>query len=132
MICPDCQSAMQYMNQDYVSHGYYCPKVGCGRWVRCDKDCCQIEKIDRRNRDVKPRPNMVWSDRHNMWVDPDTRTPEQRARDQAIAARLEEEAAALRKPLEEMTPEEKALWNNGSRAIFMELKKRREARDQTS
>lgn len=34
---------------------------------------------------------MIWSRRHRMWLDPDTRTPRQKAQDEAIARRAERE-----------------------------------------
>lgn len=133
MNCPDCQSPMQYMNQDYVSHGYYCPKESCGRWVQCDKDCCTIEKIDRRNPAVKPRPNMVWSERHLMWLDPDTRTPEQKVRDQQVAAAAEkrfqdlmaETQKFLDTPYEQLTPEQQKAVDQGADRLLAELRRRR-------
>lgn len=33
---------------------------------------------------------MTWSEKHQMWVDPDTRSPERKAKDEAIAAEIEE------------------------------------------
>ena len=41
--------------------------------------------VDRRDKNKPPYPNMVWSDKYGMWLDRDTRTPEQRAEDEAIA-----------------------------------------------
>jgi hypothetical protein len=46
--------------------------------------------MDRRDKTKQPRPEMTWSEKHQMWVDPDTRTPEQKAKDEAIATEIEE------------------------------------------
>lgn len=42
--------------------------------------------FDRRNKDKPPRPGMIWSEKHMLWMDPDDRTPERKAKDEAIAA----------------------------------------------
>lgn len=34
-------------------------------------------------------PGMKWSSKHRMWVDPDTRTPARRARDEQVAREAE-------------------------------------------
>jgi len=47
--------------------------------------------MNRFNPKRKPAPDMIWSRRHRMWLDPDTRTPRQKARDEAIARRAERE-----------------------------------------
>lgn len=44
---------------------------------------------DRRNRDYPPRPGMIWSTKHKMWTDVDRRAPEEKARDEKIAAETE-------------------------------------------
>lgn len=41
----------------------------------------------------QPRPGMVWSHKLSRWVDRDSRTPERLAKDEAIARRVEVEAA---------------------------------------
>lgn len=45
--------------------------------------------MDRRNRAKAPRDGMIWSEKWGMWLDPDTRSPEQKAEDDAIVAKLE-------------------------------------------
>ena len=45
---------------------------------------------DRRDPNKPPHPGMVWSDKFKMWLDKDTRTPEQQAQDEAIAAEVEQ------------------------------------------
>jgi hypothetical protein len=40
----------------------------------------------RRDRARAPREDMEWSDKYGMWLDKDTRTPEQKAADDRIAA----------------------------------------------
>jgi len=42
--------------------------------------------MDRRDPAKKPRPDMLWSEKHKMWVDPDTATVEQKKRREKIAA----------------------------------------------
>ena len=49
----------------------------------------QVESIDRRDKNKKPRPEMYWSDKHGMWVDPDTRTPDEKARHEEMAKEAE-------------------------------------------
>lgn len=41
--------------------------------------------IDRRDPNNPPDPSMVWSDKYEMWMDVDDRTPERKAEDKAIA-----------------------------------------------
>ena len=48
--------------------------------------------MDRRDKSKQPRPDMIWSEKHQMWVDPDIRTPEEKAKDEAIALEVEERA----------------------------------------
>ena len=57
--------------------------------------------MDRRNRLKAPRPGMTWSDKWGMWLDPDTRSPERKARDEEIARQLEtpEEQERIQKKL---------------------------------
>ena len=45
--------------------------------------------MNRRDKTKKPRPEMIWSERYGMWMDPDTRMPERRAKDEAIAQSLD-------------------------------------------
>jgi ribosome-binding protein aMBF1 (putative translation factor) len=39
---------------------------------------------------------MIWSEKYGMWVDPDTRTPERRAKDEAIVKSLEADQERIR------------------------------------
>lgn len=45
--------------------------------------------MDLRNRSKAPRPGMTWSDKWGMWFDPDTRSPEQKIRDEEIVRKLD-------------------------------------------
>ena len=36
-----------------------------------------------------PRPGMKWSDKHRIWIDADTRTPERRRKDEEISSDAE-------------------------------------------
>jgi ribosome-binding protein aMBF1 (putative translation factor) len=42
---------------------------------------------------------MIWSDKHRMWTDPDTRSAERRAKDEAIARSLEADQERLKEVL---------------------------------
>lgn len=46
-----------------------------------------------------PRPGMVWSERFKRWVGPDTRSPERRAQDEAIARSVEADQERLKEVL---------------------------------
>jgi DNA-binding XRE family transcriptional regulator len=41
--------------------------------------------MNRREKIKPPRPGMKWSDKHRMWLDSDTRTPERRRKDEEIS-----------------------------------------------
>ena len=41
--------------------------------------------MNRRDRSKPPRPGMKWSDKHRMWLDADSRTPERRRKDEEIS-----------------------------------------------
>lgn len=45
--------------------------------------------MNRRDPSTPPAPNMVWSEKHSMWVDVDNRTPERKAKDEKIMDRAE-------------------------------------------
>lgn len=45
--------------------------------------------MDRRNRDKMPKPGMIWSEKYLLWMDPDTRTQEDKFRHDLIAAEVE-------------------------------------------
>lgn len=45
--------------------------------------------MNRRKKDKPPRPGMKWSERHQMWLDPDSRTPERRRKDDEILRDVE-------------------------------------------
>jgi len=47
------------------------------------------EPVDRRNPAYPPRPGMIWSPKHKMWIDVDRRSPEQKALHEKIAAEHE-------------------------------------------
>lgn len=86
MFCPACFGARRW---PWESNGDVCH--GCRRASEISGEASANEVIDRRDRDHKPRPGMIWSDRHSMWVDPDTRSPEEKALHDKIAADVEAE-----------------------------------------
>jgi DNA-binding XRE family transcriptional regulator len=45
--------------------------------------------MNRREKSKPPRPGMKWSDKHRMWFDADTRTPERRRKDEEISSDVE-------------------------------------------
>ena len=45
--------------------------------------------MNRREKSKPPRPGMKWSDKHRMWLDADTRSPERRRKDQEISSDAE-------------------------------------------
>ena len=45
--------------------------------------------MNRHEKSKPPHPGMKWSDKHRMWLDADTRTPERRRRDQEISSDVE-------------------------------------------
>ena len=45
--------------------------------------------MNRRENSKPPRPGMKWSDKHRMWLDADTRTPERRRKDEEISSDAE-------------------------------------------
>lgn len=49
------------------------------------------EPMDRRNKACPPRPGMIWSTKHKMWIDVDRRSPEEKALHDKIAAAVEAE-----------------------------------------
>ena len=57
--------------------------------------------MNRRDRKRAPRAGMIWSERHRMWLDPDTRPPERRARDEAIVRNVEADQDRLKEILRE-------------------------------
>jgi len=48
---------------------------------------------NRRDPQHPPRPNMIWSEKHQLWMDPDTRSPEQKRKDEAVVRRVDKEMA---------------------------------------
>lgn len=46
---------------------------------------------DRRNPSCPPRPGMIWSTKHKMWIDVDRSTPEEKAFREKVAADVEAE-----------------------------------------
>lgn len=55
--------------------------------------------MNRRDKSKPPRPGMIWSDKHRMWVDPETRTAERRAKDEEIARSVEADQERLKEVL---------------------------------
>ena len=45
--------------------------------------------MPRRKKRQPPRPGMKWSEKHQMWLDPDSRTPERRRKDDEILKDVE-------------------------------------------
>ena len=45
--------------------------------------------MNRREKSKPPRPGMKWSDKHRMWLDADTRSPERRRKDEKISSDAE-------------------------------------------
>ena len=41
--------------------------------------------MNRSKKSKSPRPGMKWSDKHRMWLDADSRTPERRRKDEEIS-----------------------------------------------
>jgi transcriptional regulator with XRE-family HTH domain len=56
--------------------------------------------MNRRDKSRMPRPGMLWSEKHKMWVDPDTRTPQVKVEHEAIAKRLDSESERISEALE--------------------------------
>ena len=52
--------------------------------------------MNRRDKSKRPRPEMIWSEKHRMWVDPDTRTRAEREKDEAIARSAENDKERLK------------------------------------
>ena len=52
--------------------------------------------MKRKEEPKPPRPGMVWSERFKRWVEPDTRSPKQRARDEAIVRSIEADQERLK------------------------------------
>jgi hypothetical protein len=40
--------------------------------------------MNRRDKTKPPRPDMLWSKKHKMWVDQDVRTPDRKDRDEKL------------------------------------------------
>lgn len=57
--------------------------------------------MDRKDRSKPPRPDMVWSQKHKMWVDPDTRSPERRSKDEAISQSIEADRERIQEALKQ-------------------------------
>jgi DNA-binding XRE family transcriptional regulator len=55
--------------------------------------------MNHRNKSKSPRPGMMWSKKLGRWVDRDTRSPERRAKDKAIARNAEAEQEGLKEIL---------------------------------
>jgi len=57
--------------------------------------------MNRRDKTRPPSPDMIWSEKFGMWIDPDTRSPERRAQDEAIIKSLEGDQERIRAVLKE-------------------------------
>jgi len=55
--------------------------------------------MNRRDKTKPPRPGMTWSEKHGIWMDPDTRSPERKAKDEAIAKSVEADQERIRAAL---------------------------------
>lgn len=78
-----------------VSEKPACPTGAENVCAVCYHRLTDCQCIDRRDRNKKPRPEMYWSEKHGMWVDPDTRTAEEKARHEEIAKDLEKRECHL-------------------------------------
>ena len=47
--------------------------------------------VTRRSKSKPPRPGMKWSRKHGAWIDPDTRSPERKAKDEEILRQADAE-----------------------------------------
>ena len=45
--------------------------------------------MSRRKKDTPPRPGMKWSEKDQMWLEADTRTPKRRRKDEEILSDVE-------------------------------------------
>ncbi len=59
--------------------------------------------MKRRNKSKAPHPGRVWSEKLGMWVEPDPRSPERRARDEAIVRSVELDQKRLKEVLRQAT-----------------------------
>ncbi len=57
--------------------------------------------MNRRDKAHPPRPDMIWSGKHGMWIDRDTRSPERKAKDEAIVKSLEADQDRVRAVLKQ-------------------------------
>ena len=55
--------------------------------------------MNRRDRSKPPRPDMVWSQKHGMWVDPDTRNSETRQKDESIEKAIDADRERIQEAL---------------------------------
>jgi ribosome-binding protein aMBF1 (putative translation factor) len=57
--------------------------------------------MTRKKRPQPPRSDMIWSRKFQMWIDRDTRSPERRAKDEAIVRSVEADEARIKEALRE-------------------------------
>ena len=57
--------------------------------------------MNRRDKAQPPRPEMIWSEKYGMWIDPDTRSSGRRAKDEAIVKSLEADQERIHAVLKE-------------------------------
>lgn len=50
----------------------------------------------RNGNQIPPRPGMVWSQKHNRWIEPDTRRPERQKRDEMVLRAIESDEERIR------------------------------------
>ena len=55
--------------------------------------------MNRRDKKKSPRAGMIWREKHGIWMDPDTRSPERRLKDEQIAKTVEADQERIRAAL---------------------------------
>jgi ribosome-binding protein aMBF1 (putative translation factor) len=51
--------------------------------------------MSQRKKETPPRPGMKWSERHEVWVEADTRTPKRRRKDDEILSDIDADRARI-------------------------------------
>jgi DNA-binding XRE family transcriptional regulator len=89
--------------------------------------------MTRREKGKPPSPGMKWSGKHGLWVDPDNRSEEQRAKDEAILQEAEDDRerieAVLRTVREGEGPQSAAVKEAAIRQAELVLRSLIQARE---
>ena len=89
--------------------------------------------MTRRDKDKPPRPGMVWSEKHQMWVDADSRSEEQRSKDDQILREVENDRerieAVLRTVREGEAPQSAVVAEAATRQAELVLRSLIQARE---